>query len=80
MSLAGLALDALYRLLGSSKGSDARAGLEAFRAIYRLGTPEASVDGENTVQTIYNILNVRGDVPPEVLDMVNPLKELPSGR
>lgn len=73
MSLAGLALDSLQLLLTSPRGSDRRAGLEAFRAIFRLGAPDAPLESENTVQTIFNILQVKGDVSQEALKLINPM-------
>lgn len=76
LTLSELALEALEFLLRSPKGSDKKAGLEAWRQIFRVGQPEQD-DTQTSAQQIYNILNIRGDVPPAVLGMVNPLKQLP---
>ena len=75
LSMLELVVDSMTFLLTSDKGSDRRAGIEAWRSIFRLGAPEAQ-DEPATVRDIYNILNIRGDVPAAALDMVNPQRKV----
>ena len=77
LSLTEAALSALEWLLLSPKGSDKKAGLEAWRQVFRIGAPEKQED-ETLPSQIFNILNVRGDVDPRVLSMANPLKLAPA--
>lgn len=71
LSLAEQALNALEWLLASPRGSDKKAGLDAWRQIFRLGAEE-NAKGEDLPQQIINILSLRGDVDPAVLQLVNP--------
>lgn len=73
LSFGELALDSLEFLLRSPKGSDRKAGLEAWRHIFRVGQVEKD-DSEGLPQQIFNILNLRGDVDPRVLQMANPMQ------
>ena len=75
MSMLELVVDSMLFLLQSPKGSDRRAGVESWRAIMGVDPPKAQEQPQEDVgKTIYNILNIRGDVDPRVLNAANPMK------
>ena len=74
-SLSQAALDALQYLLGSDKGSEKEKGLRVWLEVLR--TKSGDDGAESLPQRIVNILNLKGDVPREVLDSVNPQPRLP---
>ena len=66
--LAGmLQLEAIERLLMSDKGSDVKAGLDV---LDRLKKDIDSDDDHSSYKQIINILNLRGDLPGEVIDLL----------
>lgn len=81
LSMAQTALEALEFLLTSPKGTDKKAGLILWTRIFQIGEPDKA-EQELLPQQIFNILNLRGEIPPEVLDMVggNRQKRLPAPR
>ena len=76
ITLSERVLDALEKLLASDKGVDLKAGISAWWAIFRLDI-EGQTEEQTIPQQVFNILNIKGDVPPTVLNLVNPLKQLP---
>ena len=73
------ALDALEYLFTSSRGADKKAALQLWMAITRVGAPDVE-DTTTLPQQVFNILNLRGDIPKEALDMINPVRQLPAPR
>ena len=72
--LAGsIQLEAIERLVLSRKGSDVKAGLDA---LDRLKKGMEDVGDEAGYHQIINILNLRGDVPPQVQAFM-PRRQLP---
>ena len=79
LSLSELALTAVENLLKSGKGSDQKAGVMLWKSIFRLGGPEDE-EAVDLPGAVYNILNIRGDMSPELLKAINPHRQLPEGK
>lgn len=71
LSLAEQALEAMEFLLRSPKGTDKKAGLALWGKFFQLGAGEED-GGVALPQQIFNILNIRGDVPEAALMLANP--------